>query len=101
MKLHELTIHEAHDLLVTTEISSQELTGAVISRIEAVEERVGAYISVFAEEAMTQARQADQELLRVAEEGLCFVARCVLEGEHNGDIRSFRNRWLLHASELA
>jgi len=62
MKLHELTIHEAHDLLVTKEISSQELTGAVISRIEAVEERVGAYISVFAEEAMAQARQADQEI---------------------------------------
>lgn len=62
MKLHELTIHEAHDLLAAKEISSQELTGAVISRIEAVEESVGAYISVFPEEAMTQARQADQEI---------------------------------------
>ncbi len=62
MKLHELTIHKACGLLAQKEISSQELTRAVLSRIEAVEDRVGAYISVFEEEAMARAKRADREI---------------------------------------
>ena len=34
MKLHELTIQQAHELLKKREISSQELTKAVLDRIE-------------------------------------------------------------------
>ena len=46
MKLHEHTIEKAHKLLRKKEISSQELTRAVLDRIEAVDEKVGAYITV-------------------------------------------------------
>jgi aspartyl-tRNA(Asn)/glutamyl-tRNA(Gln) amidotransferase subunit A len=64
MKLHELTIHEASGLLQAREISSQELTRAVLDRIESVEENVGAYITVAAETAIKQAELADKEISR-------------------------------------
>ena len=62
MKLHELTIQKAHKLLKQKEISSQELTRAVLDRIDAVEENVGAYITVAAETAMVQAEIADKAI---------------------------------------
>ncbi|MEA3416702.1 MAG: Asp-tRNA(Asn)/Glu-tRNA(Gln) amidotransferase subunit GatA [Thermodesulfobacteriota bacterium] len=64
MKLHELTIHEASGLLRKKEISSQELIRAVLERIESVEEKVGAYITIAAETAITQAELADKEISR-------------------------------------
>jgi len=60
MNLYELTIQEAHRLLKQKKISSQELTRSVLDRIDAVEEKVGAYITVDKEMAMEQAKQADQ-----------------------------------------
>ena len=60
MKLHKLTINEAHNLLKKKEISSRELTRAVFDRIEAVESKVDAYITLAEEHAMVQAEQADK-----------------------------------------
>ncbi len=62
MKLHELTIHEAQELLGSGEISSRELTVAVMDRIEAVEEKVDAYITVDREGALERADAADKEI---------------------------------------
>ena len=62
MKLHELTIQEAHNLLKKKEISSQELTKAVLDRIAAVDESVGAYVSIADETAMFQAELADKAI---------------------------------------
>ena len=67
MKLHELTIHEAHRLLKSGEISSRELTRAVLDRIDAVESKVDAYINISEELAMQQAGQADEAISK----GLC------------------------------
>jgi len=62
MKLHKLTIQEAHELLRKKEISSQDLTRAILDRINAVDEAVGAYITVDGEMAMAQAKIADKEI---------------------------------------
>lgn len=62
MKLHELSIHEAYKLLKDKEISSKELTRAVLERIHAVEEKVEAYITVADETAMAQAELADRAI---------------------------------------
>ncbi|MCA9770977.1 MAG: Asp-tRNA(Asn)/Glu-tRNA(Gln) amidotransferase subunit GatA [Myxococcales bacterium] len=62
MKLHELTIFQAHELLHKREISSKELTTAVLNRIEAVDPKVGAYLTLNADEAMEQAEAADRWL---------------------------------------
>jgi aspartyl-tRNA(Asn)/glutamyl-tRNA(Gln) amidotransferase subunit A len=62
MNLHELTIKKAHMLLKEKKISSRELTRSVLDRIDAVEEKVGAYISVTDETAMAQAKIADNAI---------------------------------------
>ena len=56
MKLNELTIHKAHEMLKQKEISSVELTRAVLDRIEAVDDKVGAYITVAGDMARKQAQ---------------------------------------------
>jgi aspartyl-tRNA(Asn)/glutamyl-tRNA(Gln) amidotransferase subunit A len=60
LELHELTIHEAQDLLQKGEISSVELTQAVIDRIVAVDNDVKAYLTLTPELALEQAREADR-----------------------------------------
>ncbi|AJE02033.1 Asp-tRNA(Asn)/Glu-tRNA(Gln) amidotransferase subunit GatA [Geobacter pickeringii] len=62
MELHELTIHELHDRLKKREISSVEATKALLARIEAVEPRVNAYITVTPDEALAAAEAADTRI---------------------------------------
>lgn len=62
MKLHELTVQHAHELLKKKKISSFELTQAVLDRIDAVEEIVKAYITVARDTALFQANRADREI---------------------------------------
>jgi aspartyl-tRNA(Asn)/glutamyl-tRNA(Gln) amidotransferase subunit A len=60
MELNRLTIHEAHALLNKRELSSLELTKAVIQHIGKVEKRVKAFVSITEELAVSQAKQADE-----------------------------------------
>ncbi len=62
MNLHELTIKKAHKLLKQKDISSQELTGAVLDRIDSLDEKIGAYITTARDMAMTQAELADNAI---------------------------------------
>ena len=62
MELHALTIEEAHRLLKAKEISSVELTRAVLQRIHAVEPRLDVFLTVTEEEAMVQAKEADRKI---------------------------------------
>ena len=62
MELYELTIHEAHDLLKKKEVSSVELTRAVLDRVETLDGKVGAYITVAGEQALRQAGVADRAI---------------------------------------
>lgn len=62
MDFYRLTIHEAHELLKKREISSRELTEAVLHRIEAVEDHIGAYITVATEQALADAEAADKAI---------------------------------------
>ena len=63
MELHKLTIHEAAELLKAGEISSVELTQAVLDRIAAVDSKVRAYLTVTTESALRQAQEADERLV--------------------------------------
>lgn len=62
MKLHELTLTKARQKLDEKEITSTELTRSVLERIHAVEDRVGAFITVSDELAMAQAEAADKRI---------------------------------------
>ncbi len=57
--LHELTISEAASLIERREVSPLELTRAVLDRIEAVDDKVNAYITVLKEEALQAAKAAE------------------------------------------
>ncbi len=59
MELHELTMHEALAAMRRGELSSLALTEAILARIEAVEPKTRAYLTVTAEAALEAARQAD------------------------------------------
>lgn len=59
MQLYELTIHEAGRLLKNREITSEQLTKAVLERIEQIDDKIGAYLTVCADLAMEQAKAAD------------------------------------------
>ncbi len=60
--LHNLTIHEARDLLDRQQVSSVELTRAYLDRIQAVDPKVRAYVTITAEHALQQARDADARI---------------------------------------
>ena len=62
MKLYELTAHEAHEKLVHKEVSSVELTKALYARIDEVEEKVNAYVTLDKENALAQAAKVDAML---------------------------------------
>ncbi len=62
MQLHTLSLTQAHRLLESKEISSVELTRAVLDRIADLEPQVHAYLSVTADEALAAAENADRDI---------------------------------------
>jgi aspartyl-tRNA(Asn)/glutamyl-tRNA(Gln) amidotransferase subunit A len=62
MELFDLTIHELHDKLKRKEVSSVEVTRAMLARIEATDAKVNAFITVTAEEALQAAEEADKRI---------------------------------------
>ena len=64
MSLHRLTIHELQEMLAKRQVSAVELTRDVLDRIEKVEDKVKAYITLDPEGALKQAEAADKKLQR-------------------------------------
>ncbi len=58
--LYWLTIHQAQALLRSGQLSSVELTQALLDRILAIDNDVRAYVSLLPEEALAQAEAADR-----------------------------------------
>tara|TARA_Y100001933_G_scaffold172288_1_gene170490 strand:+ start:514 stop:1968 length:1455 start_codon:yes stop_codon:yes gene_type:complete len=57
---HSLTIHQLIEQLQAGELSSREVTQACLDRVEKVDDRLNAFISVDAADALAQADAADQ-----------------------------------------
>jgi aspartyl-tRNA(Asn)/glutamyl-tRNA(Gln) amidotransferase subunit A len=64
MQLYKLTIHEAGQLLKSREITSEQLTTAVLERIEQIDHKIGAYLTVCGELALKQAKAADMVIAK-------------------------------------
>jgi aspartyl-tRNA(Asn)/glutamyl-tRNA(Gln) amidotransferase subunit A len=71
--LYSHTLADALALLASGEISSVELTRATLSRIDEVENTIGAYITIAREQALTQAEEADRLRKLGAGGALCGV----------------------------
>ncbi len=61
-KLNELTIVQAHEGLKKKEFSSEDLTRACLARIEEVDEKIGAFLTVTKELALEQACIVDRKI---------------------------------------
>jgi len=62
MDLHELSIQRAHELLMSREVSSEELTRAYLARIERLDPQVKSYVTIAADLALERAREADRQI---------------------------------------
>lgn len=60
LELYSLTIHQAQTMMRQGEFTAVELTESVLSRIEAIEEKVRAYVTIQPDLALQMARQADE-----------------------------------------
>jgi aspartyl-tRNA(Asn)/glutamyl-tRNA(Gln) amidotransferase subunit A len=60
LRLYELSARRASELLSQGEITSVELTRAVLERIDRVDPKIDAYLTVMADEALAQATEADR-----------------------------------------
>ncbi len=62
MNLYELTIDKAHELLKKKEISSVDITKAVLKRIEEADPKIDAFITIDKDYAINQAKEADKRI---------------------------------------
>jgi aspartyl-tRNA(Asn)/glutamyl-tRNA(Gln) amidotransferase subunit A len=73
MSLSRLTIHELREMLAKRQVSAVDLTKDVLDRIEKVEDKVKAYISLDPEGALSQAEAADKKLKEGTGGTLCGI----------------------------
>ncbi len=62
-KLYQLTIHQAHKLLKQRKISSVELTKSVLNRVDAIESKVRACVTITEDTALKEAEEADNHIV--------------------------------------
>ena len=62
MSLYQLTAKELHRKLCNKECSAREVTESVLGRIDACEERVGAYVTLDREGALAAAGEVDKKI---------------------------------------
>jgi aspartyl-tRNA(Asn)/glutamyl-tRNA(Gln) amidotransferase subunit A len=61
VKLYELSAYQASDLLRRGQVSSVELTRALLDRVAQLDGRIQAYLTVLADQALAQAAAADDK----------------------------------------
>lgn len=57
--MHQLTLAEIARALAAKEFSSEELSGALLARIQALDPQLNSFVTVTADQALEQARAAD------------------------------------------
>jgi aspartyl-tRNA(Asn)/glutamyl-tRNA(Gln) amidotransferase subunit A len=72
-ELHRLSIDDARAALRKRELTSLELTTAILERIDETEPEIGAFITLSADLALAQARAADERLAAGDASALCGI----------------------------
>jgi len=89
MDLHEETIQGLHTKLARREVSSEEVTRHLLDRISHLNQELNAYITVTEEEALAQAREADQRLANGdATSPLCGVPIAIKDNMNTRGVRT-------------
>ena len=69
MDLHQLTIHQLHELLIKKEVTSREATEALYQRIQEMDGKISAYLLLTRKEALQQAERVDRKIAEGKEIG--------------------------------
>lgn len=72
MELYNLTVHELRDMIKSKEISSYEATLSCLSRIEAIDDTIGSFITVLSDDAIKNAKEADEKIASGKNYGALF-----------------------------
>ena len=64
MSLYDKTAHELHELLTTKKISAAELTADIFNHVDAVEDKIGAYLTITRDKATAHAKLIDEKISR-------------------------------------
>ncbi|MEK7065246.1 MAG: amidase, partial [Patescibacteria group bacterium] len=88
MKLNELTIQQAHDGLKKGDFTSVELTEACLKQIKKRNPEINAFISVFEEQALEEAKKADETIKKKKQKALTGIPFCVKDAINTLDRRS-------------
>ncbi|MBI5352004.1 MAG: Asp-tRNA(Asn)/Glu-tRNA(Gln) amidotransferase subunit GatA [Chloroflexi bacterium] len=64
MQLTNLTIRETHQLLITKQLSSVELTQATLQRAHEIDPKIKSYVTITDDLALEQAKQADERIAK-------------------------------------
>jgi len=62
VELYELTVHEMSDFIKNRKVSAVELVQSVLDRINAIDEKIGSYITVLEEDALEQAKEVQERI---------------------------------------
>ncbi|MFP4640770.1 MAG: Asp-tRNA(Asn)/Glu-tRNA(Gln) amidotransferase subunit GatA [Dehalococcoidia bacterium] len=88
MNLYDLSIHEAHNLLKSREISSVELTKSALERIKQVDGDLNAFVTVTENLALSQAQKADERLQNGDATPLTGIPAVIKDNMCTKDIRT-------------
>ncbi|MBI5222526.1 MAG: Asp-tRNA(Asn)/Glu-tRNA(Gln) amidotransferase subunit GatA, partial [Candidatus Magasanikbacteria bacterium] len=88
MKLNELTIQQARDGLKKGEFTSVELTQACLKRIKERNKDINAFISVFEEQALEEAKKADELIKKKKQKALTGIPFAVKDAICTAGLRS-------------
>ena len=87
--LHEETLQSLHGKLKRREVSSEEVTGCLLERISQLNQEVNAFVTVEADKALEQAREADKRLARGdASSPLCGIPLAIKDNMNTRGIRT-------------
>jgi len=81
-ELYQMTVHEARRLLDKKEICSKDLVSSIFERIESIDSRINAYITIAKDTALKQAEAADEKMSR-GETDLLFLIEVLITEKQN------------------
>jgi aspartyl-tRNA(Asn)/glutamyl-tRNA(Gln) amidotransferase subunit A len=86
--LYQLTIAQAHKLLIKKEVSSVELTKASLARLSEVEQKVHACVTISPKTALKEAAEADKSIASGAIKSLTGIPSLIKDNMCTRDIKT-------------
>ncbi|MDQ7787772.1 MAG: Asp-tRNA(Asn)/Glu-tRNA(Gln) amidotransferase subunit GatA [Thermodesulfovibrionales bacterium] len=96
MSLYRLTISEARDLLLKREITVQDIVSSIFTRIDALEKKVSAFLTLTKDEAFRGAEDAQKRIDRGENKSLLGIPFAVKDNMCTRNIRTTCASKILH-----